>query len=118
MNNRENLPIYQKYIELIYYTNDLVRKFPKSEKFVLTQEIKQDLYKGLRCLLFALKIYDRNGKLKYLNELDININLVKIHIRLAYRYEYITLQNYTTINKKMFEICNMLGGWINSCLKK
>ena len=37
-NNKEqgsHLIIYQKYLELIYYTNDLVRKFPKSETFAL-----------------------------------------------------------------------------------
>ena len=35
-----NLKIYQKYMELIYYTNDLVRKYPKSETFALVEEIK------------------------------------------------------------------------------
>lgn len=27
---KSNLAIYQKYLELIYYTNDLVRKYPLS----------------------------------------------------------------------------------------
>ena len=35
-----NLKIYQKYLELIYYTNDIVRKYPKSETFCLVKEIK------------------------------------------------------------------------------
>ena len=33
--------IYQKYLDLIYYSNDLVRKYPKSERFVLVEEIKR-----------------------------------------------------------------------------
>ena len=38
--NKNNLQIYQKYLELIYYTNDLIRKYPKSETFALVKEIK------------------------------------------------------------------------------
>ena len=47
-NNDNNLKIYQKYLELIYYSNNLVRKYPKSENFALVSEIKNDLYIGLR----------------------------------------------------------------------
>lgn len=112
------LLIYQKYLELIYYTNDLVRKYPKSERFTLVQEIKQALYSGLRYLMYAIKSYNKNDKLKYLNELDITLNLLKVHLRLSYKYKYISMQNYTTWSSKITDICNMLGGWINSCLKK
>ena len=113
-----NLAIYQKYLELIYYTNDLVRKFPKSEKFALVQEIKHSLNNGLRCIMYAIKTYQKNDKIRYLNELDISLNLLKVHLRLAYRYKYISMQNYTTWSTKITDICNMLGGWISTCLKK
>lgn len=116
MNN--NLTIYQKYLELIYYTNDLVRKYPKSETFSLVEEIKCSLYKGLRCIMYAIKSYKNKDKLTYLNELDINLNLLKVYIRLSYRYKYITVQNYNSWSKLVTDICNMLGGWINVCLKK
>ena len=33
--NNSNLIIYQKYIELIEYTNNILRKYPKSEKSIL-----------------------------------------------------------------------------------
>ena len=40
-NNKSNssLKIYQKYLELIYYSNDIVRKYPKSENFALVKEM-------------------------------------------------------------------------------
>ncbi|MFR8234246.1 MAG: hypothetical protein ACLVA2_07615 [Clostridia bacterium] len=52
--NKNNLQIYQKYLELIYYTNDLVRKYPKSETFALVKEIKSTIYTGLRLLLMII----------------------------------------------------------------
>ena len=117
-NNTGNLEIYQRYMELIYYSNDIVRKYPKSERFVLVQEIKKNLYNGLRVLMYAIKTYNKQTKLKYLNELDINLCLLKVHIRLSYKYKYITLQNYNSWSNILTNICNMLGGWINSCQKR
>lgn len=110
--------IYQKYIDLIFYSNDIVRKYPKAENFALVQEIKKTLYDGLRDVIFGLKTFDTKEKLKYLNELDIELNLLRIHIRISHKYKYITQQNYATWSEHITVISNMLGGWINSCLKK
>ena len=67
MSNNNNLEIYQKYLNLIYYSNDIVRKYPKSETFALVNEIKTSLYAGLRNLMYAIKTYNKVDKLKYLN---------------------------------------------------
>lgn len=117
-NNSNNLKIYQKYLELIYYSNDIVRKYPKSENFALVNEIKNSLYIGLRSLMYAIKSYQKQDKLKHLNEFDINLNLLKVHVRLSYKYQYITVKNYQTWSNLITDICNMLGGWISSCLKR
>lgn len=116
--NKFNLGIYQKYIELIYYTNDILKKYPKSETFTLVKEIKNSLYNGFKLLMYAIKVYNKQEKLKYLNELDINLNILKVYIRLSYKYKYITMQNYQTWSSLITDICNMLGAWISSCLKK
>ncbi len=105
-------------MELVYYTNDLVRKYPKSETFALVKEIKNSLYNGMRLLMYGIKTYQVQNKLKYLAELDIQLDLLKVYIRLSYKYKYITMQNYTAWSKNLTDICNMLGGWINACRKK
>ena len=104
----ETLKIYQKYLELIYYSNDIVRKYPKCENFTLVQEIKNSLYIGLRNLMYAIKSYNKQDKLRYLNEFDINLNLLKVHIRLSNKYKYISIQNYQTWSNLIADICNML----------
>ncbi len=117
-NSKNNLIIYQKYLELVYYSNDIVRKYPKSENFTLVSEIKSTIYSGLRNLMYAIKSFNKHDKLNYLNEFDINLNLLKVHIRISYKYKYISIQNYQTWSALITDICNMLGGWINSCIKK
>lgn len=116
--DNKSLKIYQRYLELIYYSNDIVRKYPKCENFALVQEIKSSLYLGLRNLMYAIKSFNKRDKLQYLNEFDINLNLLKVHIRLSYKYKYITLQNYQSWSNIITDICNMLGGWIISCQKR
>ena len=68
--------------------------------------------------MYAVKTYNTNKKLNYLNELDINLDLLKVYIRLSYKYQYISMQNYNSWCNLLTEICNMLGGWINSCQKR
>lgn len=116
--NNYNLTIYQKYLELIYYTNDILKKYPKSERFALVTETKNCIYSGLRLLMYAIKVFKKEEKLKYLNELDINMNLLKVYVRLSYKYKYISIQNYQSWSTLITNICNMLGAWISSCLKK
>lgn len=115
---KNNLEIYQKYMELVYYTNDIVRKFPRSENFALVKEIKGSMYNGLRCLMYAIKTFNNKEKLKYLHQMDVELSLSKVHIRIANKYKYISQQNYSTWSELITNICNMLGGWITSCAKK
>ena len=86
--DNKSLKIYQRYLELINYSNDIVRKYPKCENFALVQEIKASLYTGLRNLMYAIKSFNKHDKLKYLNEFDINLNLLKIQVRLSFKYKY------------------------------
>ena len=52
------------------------------------------------------------------DELDTNLYIMKVHIRLSYKYKYISMQNYQSWSNLITNICNMLGGWINSCQKR
>ena len=113
-----NLAIYQKYLDLIYYSNNIVRKYPKKENFCLAQEIKTSLYAGLRNMMYAIKSYNKQEKLRNLNEFDINLTLLKVQVRLSHKYQYITTQNYQTWSELITDICNMLGGWVSSCQKR
>lgn len=116
--DKNSLLIYKYYLDLVYYTNTLCIKYPKSEKLALASETKQSLYGGLRELIYALKEYNKRNKVGHLNNLDVELNLQKVYVRLAYKYKYISKQNYETWSKKITEICNMLGGRLKSCLTR
>ena len=107
--NKSSLLIYIKYLKLIYFTNDILQKYPKSEKFALVKEIKNTLYNGLCSLMYAIKTNNEQEKTKYLSEFDLTINLLKKHIELSYRYKYINLQNYTIWYTLVKTICQIIS---------
>lgn len=107
-NNKLNLVIYKKYIELIYYTNDILKKYPKFEHYALIKKIKTTLYSGLQLLMYAIKTYNEQEQLKYLNKINININKLKVHIKLSYKYKLITMQDYEDWNSLMADFSSLV----------
>lgn len=113
----ENLTIYGKYLDLISYTEMILKKFPKQERFALASFIKNTTYDGMECIILGFKLYDKTKKLEALNLLDVKLKMLKVLIRVSYKAKYISLQNYRAWSNKLFHVGNILGGWINSCLK-
>lgn len=118
MNNEMDLMIYKQYIELIYYTEMIVKKYPKIERYALADNIKNNTYEGMKMILYSYKMYQKSDKLKYLNNLDVNLKMLKVLIRISYKNKYINSKNYNAWSKKITNIGNLLGGWIKSCLKQ
>ena len=113
----ESLKIYGKYFDLLSYTEMILKKFPKCERFALASQIKLVTYEGMEQVIYAFKFYDKTKKLEALNTLDVKLKMLKVLVRVSYKAKYITIQNYRAWSTKLFHVGNLLGGWINSCLK-
>lgn len=125
MNHKENetkmvedLIIYKQYIELLYYTENILMKYPKCERFALASTIKTTTYEGMRHIINAYKAYHRDEKLSELNHLDSTLKMIKVMVRVSYKKKYINGKNYAAWGKKLANLGNLLGGWMKSCLKQ
>lgn len=117
MNDLEGLMIYKQYLELIYYTENITIKYPKSEKLSLVSSIKNNTYTGMKKIITAQKEHNKNNRLIILNDLDTDLKMLKVLIRISYKNKYINSKNYYAWSKKLFNISNLLGGWIKSCVR-
>ena len=108
---------YQKLDNLIYYSKNLLKKYPKSERFDLCCDIKNNLYGSLRNTIFAWKAYKIEEKLKYLKIIDVDLVVLKSLVMISYKYQYITQKNYMVWTEHINEIGKLIGGWIKSCQK-
>ncbi|MEG2956568.1 MAG: four helix bundle protein [Clostridia bacterium] len=112
------LQILKKYMILLDYAHEIVRRYPQSEKFALATKTKEVGLDGISYVIGAQKVFSKKDKLVYLNKLDINLTVQKFHMRQAYKYKYISAQNYKTWSEHISIVCNMLGAWIKVCVNQ
>lgn len=116
MKSVEELAIYQKYMDMLYYIEMITEKYPKVAKESIVVNIKNNAYDGMKCIISAYKVYDKKEKLGFLNKLDVDLKMLKVLIRISYKKKYISLRNYEAWSRKLDIIGSFLGGWINSCV--
>lgn len=117
MNDIDGLMIYKQYIELIDYTLMILKKYPKSERYSLVNDIKNSTYDGIKSIIVANKEYNKSKRIIVLNDMDNHLKFLKVLIRVSYKQRYINNKNYSAWSKKITNISNLLYGWIKSCLK-
>ena len=108
----QNLPIFEKTYELILWLYPTVSKFPKSQRFVLGQHIENTALKILEGIIHSNQ--ERN-KLLYLKQVSVELDKLRILIRLSKDLKFISIRQYGFGAEKINEIGKMLGGWIKSC---
>ncbi|MEK4713486.1 diversity-generating retroelement protein Avd [Sporosarcina sp. FSL K6-5500] len=106
------LVIYKKAEMLLDFVYPIVVNFPKSEKFALSQEIKQAFYAVLRNIMLANNI--RHKRRQYQEEVDAYLKLIPVLFNVAKKQKYITQTKNTQIQKSIAEIGRILGGWMKS----
>ncbi len=62
----ENLYIYKAQIDLMYYSFQIMEKFPKKEKFSLCNDVKTTLYKMLENIILAQREKAIKQRIDYL----------------------------------------------------
>ncbi len=72
----------------------------------------------MECIIKAQKEKDKIKRVNILSNLDINLKMIKVLIRVSKKRKYINSKNYEAWSKKIANISNLLGGWIKSCVKQ
>ncbi|MDD2647095.1 MAG: diversity-generating retroelement protein Avd [Patescibacteria group bacterium] len=107
----QSLPIFQKIYDLILWLHPVINKFPKSQRFVLGQQIENTILEVLKTIIQANA--ERN-KTAYLKQASIDLDKLRILIRLSKDLKFVSLKQYSLTAEKINEIGKMLGGWLKS----
>jgi len=108
----KNLSIFEKTYELILWLYPTVNKFPKSQRFVLGQQIENTVLEILKGIIQANSERD---KLSHLKQTSVDLDKLRILIRLSKDLKFISIRQYQFAADKINEVGKMLGGWIKSC---
>lgn len=106
-----DLIIYQKTYDFIQYGYVCLRQFPKSEKFTLAAEIKRTMIALLRLIVTANKRYYKKTTLQ---DLDVELDLLRMYIRLGKDLGFLDLKKYEKLALMLNEIGRLVGGWMKS----
>lgn len=103
--------IEKKIREMIIYNNLMVLKFPKHEKFLLANKIRELGYE-----LFELSIICNKKVYKKTTVTDLNVKheVLRQLINLAFELKYINLQKHKTASLLVDEVGKMIGAWVSS----
>ena len=107
----EKLMIYKQYIQLIYYTENILKKYPKFERYGIVTHIRNNTYEGMKYIILCYKENDKKYKLSYLRKLDADLKMLCILIRISKMNKYISNNNFIAWIKKITNITNLMVGW-------
>lgn len=114
MKNINSLIIYKSMINLIYYSESLLKKYPKIERNMLVNDIRSINYEIIKLIIRGYKEINKSKKYYYLNEIDVNLKLYMVYIRISYKSRYINSRNYGSWSRMITNVSNLLYGWLGN----
>lgn len=104
-----DLKIRQKTEDMIRYGYIAIRQFPKSERHVLSQEIRQTMWQLLRLIVICNRRYHKKTTMQ---DLDATLDLLRAQVRLAKELGYLCFKKYEVWARHTDELGRMIGGWM------
>jgi hypothetical protein len=106
----QEMPIFTRTFDFLTWLLPISNKFPRAQRFSVTNRLLGAAF-DLREQLEAANHCKGRQRLAYLNEADISLDKVRLYLRLAVRWEWLTLGQYHHAAKMVAEIGRLLGGW-------
>lgn len=89
----------------------MVLKFPKNEKFLLANKIRELGYEIFELAVICNK---RVHKKTTVTDLNIKHEVLRQLVNLAFELKYIDLQKHKTASLKIDEVGKMIGAWVTT----
>ncbi|MBI2454082.1 MAG: diversity-generating retroelement protein Avd [Parcubacteria group bacterium] len=105
-----NTPLFKKVYDLYKEFYFCLRDFPKTERYSLGQKCNL-LIAELLEHVFQVNYAHKSGKLVYLEQASLKLNLLRIYLRLAKDIRVLKDEEYIYFQTEIEEIGRMLGGW-------
>lgn len=95
--------------EVIRYGYTAVARFPRSERHVLSAQLRETMWRILRLIVVVGKRYHKNTSLQ---ELDVEIALLRRQMRLAQELGFLPFKQYEVWSRHLAEVGAMVGAWL------
>ena len=106
-----DIPIFKKAYDLYLKIYALRKDIPKQDRHTIWARVEQANLDVIEGILHANALY-KQEKIEVLRKTSINLNMLRVYVRLAKDIKRIDLKKYSGVQQEIDEIGRMLGGWI------
>ena len=93
------------------YSLPIIGRFPKDQRFILGQQIENQMIEIAKMIVHANKLRQKKGKLY---EIDIELEKLRFLIRLSKDLRIMTVSKYGHHCERLDEVGRLLGGWLKT----
>ncbi|MBI4993966.1 four helix bundle protein [Candidatus Wolfebacteria bacterium] len=112
----DHLPIFKKAYDLCFEIEQQINNFSRDYKYTIGTEIRQISHEIPALIMVANNHYDKK---KYLEELWIKLEKLKLLIRLAFDLKCLkSLKHYELLSGILTEISRQNEGWLKSASRQ
>lgn len=103
--------IFTRTYDLLSWLIPRTLDFPRAQRFVVTRRLQDAALDFQERILEANRQRGRE-RLTRLRQADAALDKVRLYLRLANRWEWLTEGQYHHVSQRVKEIGDLLGGWI------
>jgi len=107
----EEMVIFTKTIEMLQWLLPQCEKFPRAQRFVLTKRL-QDAALDFQETIYLANAHSGRTRLNHLQTADAHLNKLRLYLRLAHEWAWLTGDQYAHVSDMVTEIGKLLGGWL------
>lgn len=106
-----DLAVYQKTYDLYLYTHKFVGKFPKAERFLISQVLQSSLIEAIKLMVGANQQRDQNKRRQHQDRIEEWLTVYLMALRLAHDLNFLSKRKYAYASSLAVEILKILAGW-------
>lgn len=103
--------IFTRTYDLLHWLLPKSERFPKLYRSTVTQRLMEAALNFQEALLEA-QTYRDKIRLRHLKAADVHLNKVRLYLRLAHQWRWLSPGQYAHVSRMVAEIGRLLGGWI------
>jgi four helix bundle protein len=106
----DSTPLFTRTFDFVTWLIPATNKFPRSQRFIVTKRLLD------AALNFQERIVEANhrrgaARLEKLRQADAELDLVRLYLRLAHRWHWLSAGQYRHASAMVAEMGRLLGGW-------
>jgi hypothetical protein len=108
--SQDAMPIFTKTYDFLSWLLPVTNHFPRTHRHTFTRRLLDAAF-DLREHLESANHYRGPQRLDYLSLADVDLDKIRVYVRLATRWKWLSAGQYQHVAAMVAEIGRLLGGW-------